>query len=85
MQLPTYRHIAIRFTALQWPVYMRQLLVFEVAHEAQPASDHCPGYGDLTLGGTELEKLKILHILGVTLDSKLTYEAHLREDVSRES
>ena len=37
------------------------------------------GYGDLTLGGVELEELKCLHIFGVTLDSKLTFEINLRE------
>ena len=35
------------------------------------------GYHDLTLGGAELQELKSLHILGVTLDSKLTFETHL--------
>ena len=39
--------------------------------------------GDLTLGGDELEELKSLRILGVTLDSKLTFEIHLREVVSK--
>ena len=33
-----------------------------------------PGYGDLTVGGAEIEELKSLCILGVTLDSKLTFE-----------
>ena len=42
-----------------------------------------PGYGDLTLGGAELEKIKCLGILGVTFDSKLTFEIHLREVVSK--
>ena len=41
-----------------------------------------PGYGDLNLGGTELEKLKWLRIR-VTLDSKLTLETYLREVVSK--
>ena len=36
---------------------------------------------DLTLGGAELEKLKRLRILGVTLDSKLTFDTHLQEVV----
>ena len=31
-----------------------------------------PGYGDLPLGGAELEEIRSLHILGVTLDLKLT-------------
>ena len=29
-----------------------------------------PGYGDLTLGGADLEELKSLHYLGLTYDSK---------------
>ena len=42
-----------------------------------------PGYGDLNLGGEELEEVKYLRILGATFDSKLTFEAHLREVVSK--
>ena len=42
-----------------------------------------PGYGDLTLGGTELQEVNSLRILGVTLDSKLTFETHVREVVSK--
>ena len=41
------------------------------------------GYGDLTLGGAELKEVKSLHILGVTLNSKLTFGTHLREVVSK--
>ena len=53
------------------------LLVFEVAHEANPKQmkskvisrprTYAPGYGDLTLGSTELEKIKSLRIHGVAL------------------
>ena len=32
-----------------------------------------PGYGDLALGGAELEEIKSLRILGVPLDSGLTH------------
>ena len=39
------------------------------------------GYGDLTLGGAELEEIKSLRILGVIFGSKLTFETHLREVV----
>ena len=39
--------------------------------------------GDLTVGGAELEEVKGLRILGVTVDSKLTFETHLREVVSK--
>ena len=41
-----------------------------------------PNDGDRTLGGVELEEIKCLRILGVTLDSKLTFETPLREAVS---
>ena len=44
-----------------------------------------PGYGDLSLGGAEFEEVKSLHILVVTLDSKLTFETHLWEVVSKAS
>ena len=37
------------------------------------------GYGDLTLGGAELEEAKSLRILGITLESKLIFVTHLRE------
>ena len=36
-----------------------------------------PGYGDLTLGGVELEEVKSLRILVLTLDCKLTFEIPL--------
>ena len=42
-----------------------------------------PGNGDLTLSGAELEELRRLRVLGVTLNSKLTFETHLREVVSK--
>ena len=42
-----------------------------------------PGYGDLTVGGAELEEVNGLCILGATLDSKLSFEPHLREVVSK--
>ena len=35
----------------------------------------------LVLGGVELEEIKSLRILGVTLDSELKFETHLREVV----
>ena len=70
-----------------------QLLVFTVAHEARTLRRRNPwwlsprvrsaGLGDLTLGGAELEEIKDLRILGVTLDSKLRFETHLREVVSK--
>ena len=37
-----------------------------------------PSYSDLTFGGAELQ-VKSLQILEVSLDSKLTFETHLRE------
>ena len=44
---------------------------------------YAPGYGDLTLGDAELEDVKSLRIFRVTFDSKLTFETHLREVVSK--
>ena len=44
---------------------------------------YAPGYGDLTLDSVELEELKSLRILGVTLNSKLTLGIHLHEAVSK--
>ena len=41
------------------------------------------GNGDLTIGGVELEEIRSLRILGVTFDSKVTFETHLREVVSK--
>ena len=32
---------------------------------------NAPGYSDLILGGAELVEVKILHIIGATLDSKI--------------
>ena len=48
-----------------------------------PSQTIAPDYGDLTLGGAELVEVKGLRILGVILDSKLTFEIHLREVVSK--
>ena len=42
-----------------------------------------PSYGNRSLGGAELEKSQSLYILEVTLESKLTFETHLREVVSK--
>ena len=38
-----------------------------------------PGYDYLTLSGAELEEVNGLRILGITLDSKMTFMTHLRE------
>ena len=40
---------------------------------------YAPDYGDITLGDEELEGVKALRILEVTVDSKLTFEIHLLE------
>ena len=40
------------------------------------------GYGDLSLGDTEVE-IRSFRIFGVTLNYKLTLETHLREVVSK--
>ena len=44
---------------------------------------YAPGYDDFTLGDTELEEVNGLCILGVTLDSKLSFEMHLRKVMSK--
>ena len=41
------------------------------------------GYGDLSLGGAELEEVKSLHILGVTINCESTFMTHLREVVPK--
>ena len=33
-------------------------------------------YGDVTVGGAELDEIKSLRVFGVTFDSKLTFEIH---------
>ena len=38
-----------------------------------------PGFPDLLLGGSRLDMVSTLKILGVVFDSKLTFESHLRE------
>ena len=50
---------------------------------ASRSRTYAPGYGDLTLGGAELEEVKSMLILGATFESKLTFEIHLREVVSK--
>ena len=66
--------------------------MFEILHEKTKKTKSmivtrsrtiAPGYCDLTLGATELEEVKSLRIFGVTLDSKLTFETHVREIVSK--
>ena len=44
---------------------------------------NAPGYGDLTLDGAKLEEVKSRRILGVSLDSNLSFETYLREVVSK--
>ena len=44
---------------------------------------HVPVYGDLTLGVAKLDEAKSLRVLGITLDSKSTFETHLREVVPK--
>ena len=44
---------------------------------------YTPGFDDLTLGGTELEEIESLGILGATLDAMLTFEIILWEIVSK--
>ena len=42
-----------------------------------------PGYDDVTFCDAELEELKSLRILGISLDSKFTFETLLREVVGK--
>ena len=44
---------------------------------------YAPGYGHVTFGDAEVKVVKNLHILAVTLDSKLTFKTYLREIVSK--
>ena len=44
---------------------------------------YVPGYGDVTLGGAELETVDSVRILGIALDSKFTFETQLPEVVSK--
>ena len=44
---------------------------------------YAPGYHDVTLNGAELEEVKSLRILGMTFDSNLMFETHLRKVVSK--
>ena len=62
--------------------------MFEVAHEAESqkgyrSQTYASCSDDLTLGSEELEEVKSLRILGVSFDSKLTFETHLCEVVSK--
>ena len=41
------------------------------------------GYGDLTLDGAELEEVNSRRILGIILYSKLMFETHLQDVVSK--
>ena len=43
---------------------------------------YAPAYGDLTLGGVELEEVKNLRIFGKIVNSKLTFATHLCDGVS---
>ena len=71
----------------------KNLLVPKIAHEAQqqedkihgrqPVSDNCSRLWWLPLGDAELEEVKSLHILGVTLDCNLKFETHLQEVASK--
>ena len=47
------------------------------------ARTYALGYGNLTLGGAVVEKLRSLLIPWATFDSKLTFETYLREVVSK--
>ena len=44
---------------------------------------YASGFGDFSLVGAKLEKVKSPRILEVILDARLTFETHLREVVSK--
>ena len=44
---------------------------------------YAPDYGELTIDGEEREEVRSLRILGITIDSKLTFQTPLREFVSK--
>ena len=72
--------VAIHFWCLKWHMRLnyKKTKLIVVSRSRTYAS----GYGNLTLGCAELEEVS-LRILGVSYDSKLTFEIHLREAVSK--
>ena len=67
--------------------------MFKVAHEGQSkktksmvvsrSRTYAHVYGDFTHDGAKLEEIKSVRILGVIVDSKLRFETHLCEGVSK--
>ena len=74
---------AINSWFLKWHMRLNpKKTMFMAVSRSQPIA---PSYDELALGGAELEELKSLRIVGVALDSKLTFETLLRGVVSRQS
>ena len=71
--------IAINSWCLKWHMRLNPEMKFMVLSWSRAVA---PGYSDLTHGGAELEELKGFRIIGVTLDSELTFETRLLEVVS---
>ena len=75
--------VAIYYWCLKWHMRLNIKKIKSIV--VSRIQTYAPGNDDLTLGGVELEELKNLRILEVTFafDSKLTFETHLREVVSK--
>ena len=73
--------VAIHSLCLKW--HMRPNPKKTNSMVVSRSRTYAPGYDDLTLVGADLEELKSLRNLGVTFNSKLTFESHLREVVSK--
>ena len=50
---------------------------------ASRSRTYAPDYDDFTLEGAELEEVKSLRVLRITIDYKLKFDTHLREIVSK--
>ena len=72
---------AIDFWSLKW--HMRLIPKKMKSMEISQSRSIAPCYGDLTLCGADPEKVKTLRILGVALDSKLTFKTCSGEVVSK--
>ena len=74
---------AINSCCLKWHMKLNPKKIKFMVVSLSLSWTSAPGYRAVTLGGAELEELMSLHIFKVTFDSKLTFEIHLREVVSK--
>ena len=70
MVLLNQDYAAINSLCLKWHVRLNPKKMKSMV--LSRSRSNAPGYGDLTLGGAELEDVKCLRIFGVILDTKLT-------------